>query len=252
MNPTKKFLIGLVIAYMIVAIGLNVTFGSPGLSGTYLDVHSAAHDRYLDITKSDPYKRYKERADLQEPDAQLLANAEFVAEYEQNPLFQAEQARIWWRLLVFDLLNAATLIALAIRFLRKPLAAFLSEQVEQIRSRIEKAEQARAEAARNKETAQTKLDGLDTDREQIASHAGERADAETRAIAAAAEHQLAQLEQETMERKDLEERRAAMELKRQLVTQAVDQLEQQLRTTHSQKREDVLVNQFIEGLEQPQ
>lgn len=252
MSPTKKFLIGLVVVYLIVAISLNIALGSPGLSKGYLADHSEAHDRYLDITKSDPYKLYKQRPHLQEPDAQLAASIEFVAEYEQNPLFLAEQARIWWRLLVFNLLNAATLIALAVRFLRKPLAAFLNDQVEQVRNRIEKAEQARAEAASNKEVAQAKLDEVDTDREQIASHARERADEEARAIAEATEHQLAQLEQETAERKDLEEHRAAMELKRQLVTHAVEQLEQQLRTTDSQKREDVLVGQFIAGLERPQ
>ncbi len=252
MSPTKKFLLIYAAVYLPLAIGINVAFGPPGFTPDYLEENQAQHDRYLDGVKRDAYKIWTERPELNPPDEALSALIAFVEEYEGREDFIGEQKRRSLYVIFFDCFNVTMLIVLVVRFARKPLAAAIDAMIEQVRTRIEKAEGAQAGAAQRKKTVEDRLAGIDSERERILRETAQQVDLERAAIEEGTAVALAQFEQELEDRKRAEELKARNAMKAELVDEAIAVLIARHKAEHSAEAESVLVEDFVRQLERMQ
>jgi F0F1-type ATP synthase membrane subunit b/b' len=248
-NPTKRFFLIFFGVYLVVTVLWAAFMGPPGLTNEYLDEYKADHERYLQVIKSDAYKIHKERPNLHPAEGKLLRGVEFVKEYEAREGFHAEQKRISLFELVFSIVNAAMVVILAVRFGRKPLLGFLDEKIDDIRQKLDRSESARAKAAELRAAAEDNVARLDAQRQKVEQQAGEMIKDEKARLAEGTRLALEQLDEETEARKRAEERRAAMLVKEELVTQSVDQLAKELQTTLTPQDQDGLFDEFLGRLE---
>ena len=249
MKSAKRFLGVLLLAYVVIGMGALAVLGGPGLSKPYREQHGRDHEHYLEIIKSDAYKLHQQAPKAHPADAQLQERLDFVEAYENRPEFQTEERRLARRDLFFDLLNVLTVAMIAVRFGRKPLLGFLDQQIEKVQGRIAKAKEDRETAARRRAEAEARLQAIEQDAAHIAEQAEQLAGQETQAIQDGTGLQLTQIDHETEQRKELEERRAAATVRRELVEQSIALVEQRLRAEGTGLREDALLNQFVRGLE---
>jgi len=276
-TPAKRFLWIFLGVYALAVVVGFVLLGSPNLSRAFLETgtNKTRYDRYIEIVKSDDYKLYRELAGsapspqeqdrcieaavtmVHRPDeekahelaAALADNIRFVREFEADPLYRKEARRRDLRALYFDVLNFAAVVAIAWRFGRKPLLAFLDQRIDDVRMRIQRAEEARAAAAQRQAEAARKLDALEADKARIAEQTQQLLEREVAEIREMEREGLAQIEEEIEERKRLELRRAAMELKRELVVKAIGLVADRYRDSATAEERAVLVDEFIRGLE---
>lgn len=248
MSPVKKFILGFCGVYLVVAVGVMIALGGPGFSGDYLEQYGREHDRYLEIVKSEPYKLHRENPDLHPAEGALAQEVAFVEEYTSRPEYRAERRRTDIRQLFMDCFNALCVIVLAVRFGWKPLLGFLDAEIAKIKTRLDEAAKARESASTDLAAAEAKQASLDDDKSRIAQQGEDAAAHQAKEIEEGTQQQLAQLDAETEDRKRLEEHRAVMQLKREIVEQSVADLEQTLRALPPEQREPVLIEQFVREL----
>lgn len=256
MSPTKRFLLGFfgfALAGWITGI---VLFGSPGFSSKYLAQHHHDHEHYIEITKSDLYKRYLERPALNGPDrldahhaALLRGYIPFVEEYESRPAFQAEVHRIENLELYFEFFNPLLVILLVWRFGRKPLAGFLDAQIAALRERMDAAAAARIAAAARLEEANARVASLTEEQARVQADTAARLERELAELEAANKASLASMERELEERKQAELNRATQQLKKELVDAAMADVVRDLQAQRSPRNEERLLEAFLAGLE---
>jgi F0F1-type ATP synthase membrane subunit b/b' len=250
MSSTKRFLLTFFIVYMTLAVIWALLFGPPGLSEEYLEQNKADHERYLEITKSDWYKRYEERPLLHPAENSLQeSQIAFAEEYSSRPDFIAESRRAAIFHNFFEFYNALAVVIIAVHFGKKPLLAFVDQQIADVRAKMDKARTAREAAQGHRGEAQVKMDGLEAEKAQIEEQAAEMIDEDAKAIAEGRENILAQIDTETEERKTLEERHAAMRLKEELVDQAMAELTERLKASTTPQLQSAMLDQFVRGLE---
>ena len=205
MSPAvKRFLIGYVVVYVVLCVIGLAWLKSPTFSKDFKREHGAELERFHKILKTPAYKAYHERPRLVQPDAALKADVAFVEEFEETPAFKAEEHRFSLYVLYFKWMSSIMFVALVARFASKPLCGYLDGQIAEIRKNLGEAEQARADAAKQKAEAQSQLETFpaladeikrkaDTDIAAAVAHANEEG--------ALTEHQL------TVEIEDRETRR---------------------------------------------
>lgn len=254
MTPTKRFLI--IFAVVAVAGWLlgNMLFGPPGLSGSYLETHKDAHEHYIEIIKNDTFKLYRERPTLHgvdsSPDPDLKRMIAFVEEYEQEPMFHAEEHRVGLFNLYFDFFNATMLIVLAVYFGRKPLLNLIDTQIADLRERMERAAALRAEAEARRMEAQKAQDRLPEIREQTREEAERALERDILLLTEENRLRLEQMRQELEDRKTQEELAAARKVKRELIDAAIGEIEKSYRAGKSPEHHATLVADFCDRLEQ--
>jgi F-type H+-transporting ATPase subunit b len=257
---TKQFLIAFVGVYFVLWVIGTVAFGPPGYQEAYLEQYGEEHEHYIEVIKSTGYKYYVQNPDgieaayaenpnLAPPLANLPDAVAFVEQYESRDAFQAERTRRGRYALYFDFMNATALVLLTVWFTRKPLVAFLDEQVATVRTRIETAAAARSDADTRRKQAEERIAGLDQEREEVIAHARTLADQEAGHIREGTEAVLTQLDRESEQRRRMAEHEAAMAVKRELVQKAVARLTEQLKSEASDTRQDQLVHEFAKSLE---
>lgn len=249
MTPTKRFLLVFLAVYVVVAVTLIVLLGPPDYSSAYMDEFRDAHQRYLEIIKSDEYKLHQERPHLHPAEGRFADDMEFVHEYESRERFQDEQRRMFAYNLLFDLLNAGAVVALAVRFGKQPLLGFLDDKIDDVRRRIRRSEEVRARAAKAKAQAEAKLKGIEDDKRRIEHQTAESLQQEKQAIAALTAENLDLIAVETEERKQREARQAAMQMKAEIVERSVSLLAERLRSELTESDQAVLLEQFVGRLE---
>lgn len=262
---TKQFLIAFAVVYAILAAFGTVMWGPPGYSSEYMDEHKAEHERYIEIVKSDGYKHwlqrpkrevieqaYERNPGMKPPLEELMPAVAFAEEYEQEPFFVAEKERQATYTLYFEFLNWLAVMVIVVKLGRKPLLEFLDDQAAKVRRRIEKARTAREEAEQRRGEAEQRVARLDQDRQEIEKQNEARIAQELEEIREGTEYTLEQLRAEAEERKRAEEHQAAMRMKAELVTAAIDKLKAQLRESASQDRQTALVHEFVNELHQAQ
>ena len=250
MSPAKRFLLIFFVVYMAGSIVWAVLFGPPGFSSDYLAQNKTDHEHYLEITKSDWYKLYKERPHLHPPgNERQERQAAFVDAYSSRPEFLKESRRAAAFHNFFEFYNAMAVVVLAVRFGKKPLLAFVDQQIGDVRAKLDKARTAREAAEGRRREAQVKIDGLETEKAQIEAQAAQVIEEDAKSIGEAREHILAQIDAETEERKKLEERHAAMRLKEELVEQAVAELSERLKASPPPRLQSAMLEHFVGGLE---
>jgi len=254
MSPAKRFLLIFAIVSLGVWIGANLLLGPPGLSRPYLRQYKQGHERYIEITKSLPYKLYSERPHLHGPGSPgapqgLAENIAFVEQYEANPAFQAEQRRIGVYGLFFDVFNAALVVVILVRFARKPLLNFLEEKAAHVRERIESSAGARGAAEERLRRAEDQLAHVEDERARVAAETARRLEHEMAELKRANERSLALLWQELADRKHQEIVAAKQQVKRELVSETIKRLEERYQAEQSPEREADLIDQFVRDLE---
>ena len=230
MSPEKRFLIILAVVSLVVCIGINAAFGPPGLSGEYREQYKAEHDRYLEITKSNAYKRAVERPELRGPGTEmapagLQAQMDFVETYTSKDLFKAEQARIAKYDLAFGFFNAAIVVVLALYFGRKPLLDFLDNGIAELRRKVRQAEDARIAAEERKRAAEERMAGLAQESRRVGRETQERLGRELAELEEASQHNLQLMEADLADRRKEVGKEAEMALKRELVEAMVEEIE---------------------------
>jgi F0F1-type ATP synthase membrane subunit b/b' len=245
MSNTKRFLYILCAVYVGGAVLGLALFRTPGYSGQYMQRYEKDHAKYREITESEVYKAYVERPKLHPLDEKQRHEIAFAEEYAARPEFKAEKRRMACYTYYFKVLNSAVFILLLVKALRNPVVTFLDGKIKEIRTELDGAEKARAEAEAQKSDAQAKLDqwadtevciGLDTD------NVIERDLAQIRDEFDQARVQLAK---ETADRKQAELYRAARLIREDLVLQAISLLEMRYKTEATQERLAQNVDEFV-------
>jgi F0F1-type ATP synthase membrane subunit b/b' len=248
MSPVKRFFLQFLLVYCVFAVPVLIFLGPPGLTAEYLETYKADHERYLDVTKSEAYKLYTERPELHAGDAAFQERVAFVTEYENRSAYRRENRRRSAYDLIFDVLNAASVVVIAVRFGRRPLLNLIDQQITEVRMDIENAEAAREAAREAKAAAEKKTATLDIERETLSTQAGDLVRHELAAIQESADHTVTQLEREAEERRRLHEEQATHQIKRELVEAAVAKAEECLAQTRSDERQALLIDQFLDGI----
>lgn len=256
MSPAKRFLVGFLGFALLGWLTGIYLFGPPGLSSEYLAQYHHEHEHYVEITKSDIYKRYLERpalhgpAQLDEHNAALLQQyIPFVAEYEARPAFQAEQHRIHRLQLYFEFFNPLLVIVLVWRFARKPLAGFLDAQIAALRARLDEAAKAKADAVARMRDAQVRQSSLEAERERVREDTEARIARELAELEESNQASLRAMERELEERKQAELQQATLRLKRELVDTAIADIVRDLGQHPEAANDQHFLDQFLAGLE---
>jgi F-type H+-transporting ATPase subunit b len=249
MNPGKRFFLIFSIVYAVIAIAWIVLFGPAGYSKDFEAANKTDIDRYFEIIKSDEYKLHKQSPQVHPADDGLRAAMVFLEEFDARPGVRAENRRRDTFHYFFEFFNAAAVVVLIVRYARKPLITFLDTRVSEIRERMERIEHARREAAERRAAADEQLSTLAAETERIGDQGQEMAKQEVTAIEEGTHTQLGQIDEEEEIRLHVEEMRAAMCMRAELVESAMGLVEDRLAATHSEARETVLVDQFLTGLE---
>lgn len=245
----KRFLLGYFVAYVAVATLVNVFLGPPGMSSEFLDAYKQEYDRYLEITKSVPYKKWEQRPHLNPPDESLQAQIDFVDEFRALPAFQAEEDRRFWYSLILDFFNVFMVILLALRFARRPLVGFLDSSVAKIKAELDRARQARETADARLRAAEASIGRLPEEKAAVESQMLTRAEELRRETEALTEKSLELLRRETEDRLEHERALAVQAMKRELVEEAVSSIAERARAENGGREDAALVDDFVVQLE---
>lgn len=230
MKPeVKKFLK----LYFGVAFGvwivLAVTMGPGDLSCAYRREYKEEHDRYLQIIKSEPYKRYVQRPHLNAPGMEHVpedfqAQIDFVDQYEARDEFRREKLRSDSFTVFFQCFNAFLVIWLVWRLGKEPLLKMIDAQIHALREKIAAVQNARDAAAARKTAAQTQVDRAAEDEQQVMAEAEARLSREVAELDEAHQRRLEIMQRELEDRKQEEAHAALMQVKAELVDQAVQEV----------------------------
>lgn len=272
MSPAKRFLLilfGVALAGWIVLVML---FGPSGYSSGYLSgtftfegresTRKVAHDHYLIIIKSLPYKLYSQRPHLHPPEPgpdpeKLMAGIEhltdgevrFVEAYEGQEAFQQEKTRQYWFKFFYRLFNMVLIAALIWRFGKAPMLRWLDAQVAATHDTMDSAARLRAEAEERLQRAEASIENVPAEQKRLEAETQERIARELEALEEANEQSLAIARRETEDRKRKEKLAAALLVKKELVQQSIGQVVGRLREEDSAARQAGWLNQFASELE---
>lgn len=249
MKSAKLFLIAFFGVYLVGSIALNALLGPPGFSKSYLAGHKAEHERYIGISKSDEYKRYLERPHLNPPPPALVEDFGFADEYASTDAYRAELRRRGIYELLFDLFRVGMVALLVARFARKPLAAFLDEQIENVRERTAKTDHDTQLADARLASAEQKKREIEAEREALYADARERARLESLRIEEMTAQAMARLKTEEADRLNHERLLVRRAMKKELVEEASRILVERYEASRSDRSEAPLLARFIEQME---
>jgi len=251
---TKKFLK----LYFGVAIGVWLVFAftlGPGdLSCDYRREYKEDHDRYLQIIKSEPYKRYVQRPHLNQPGsegvpADFADQIAFVEEYESRDEFRREKLRSTFYTVFFQFFNAGLVIWLVWRLGRKPVLKILDNQIHGLRDKISAVRNAREAAAERRRAAAAKLEHVADEDHRILAEAQERLEREKSDLEEQQQQRIAIMKRELEDRKAEEAHAAIMAIKAELVNDAVSELLQRYQQADNELLQAKLVDAFTADLE---
>jgi F0F1-type ATP synthase membrane subunit b/b' len=254
-SGAKGFFLVFAAVYVVLASGGLFLWGPPSYSAEYMADHKDRHEQYLAITKSTLYKQYTQHGDatpedqvLKDQAALLAEQAAFVVEYEATLEFKAESKRRAIYNYYFGFLNAGGLMLIAFRFGRAPITGMLDAQIAEIRGRLDRAAETKAEAMTRFESAQARIGGLEKDEQEAKAHAATLMARERDALAEGTEHALAFIDQETEDRKNIVGQQAIKTIRKELVEQAAVAVSESYQSRRNVETEAAEIDSFIGGL----
>jgi len=252
MASIKRFLILFTVVYLIIATGINVILGPPGMSKEYLAEFNEDQNQYVESIKNKQFKIWKQRPHLVDFTAEenegLQARIDFVREYESRDAFQKEQDRRTTYDMIFDLFNTLMVIVLIVTLARKPVAGLIDTMIEAIRTKIANAEEDRKRADERLEEAEIKVKGLTQDLAGYEGLVNERIENIRRDSALFTGESLAILNNETADRNRFAEVKAIQQVKEQLVEAAIEQVLADYQADDSNDADDILIERFLSDL----
>ena len=272
MSPAKRFLLivfGVALAGWIALVWL---LGPSGYSKEYLSgtftfdgremTRKVAHDHYLIIVKSLPYKLYAQRPHLHPPEPgpdpeKLMAGiqhltegeVDFVEAYESQEAFQREKFRQYWFKFGYRFFNMVLIFVLIGRFGKAPILNWLDAQVAAENATMDNAAGMRAEAEDRLQRAENSIANIPAARERIEAETRDRIARELEVLEEANQQSLAIARQEVEDRKRKEELAAALLVKKELVEQSIARVADHLRDEDSAARQAGWLTQFAAELE---
>jgi len=244
MKSVKNFLIGFVVAYLVIAIGLNMLLGPPGMSPGYMEEFKQDHDHYIEVIKNKEYKFYIQRPHLVEASETLQQNAAFVEAYEAREEFQHEMHRRHIYELSFEFFNVLMLLVLIVPLARKPIMNLLERMIGEVREALTTVETNLTHANDRLETAEKQISGLDQDRAGYERLVEERIEVLRRDSALFTGQSMSLLNQETEERKEYEQIKAERKMKEIVVDAALEQIAKEAQGANAADWNDILIRQF--------
>ncbi|MFP4500574.1 MAG: hypothetical protein ACLFTT_06195 [Candidatus Hydrogenedentota bacterium] len=272
MSPAKRFLLIFFGGAFLAWLALVLLFGPSGYSSAYMEgtfefdgreiPRQEAHDEYLIIIKSLPYKLYDQRPHLHPPEPErdpekdragiehiTEREARFVEAYEAQEAFQRENTRRGWFEFLYRALNVILIVILIWYFGRPPLKRWIEAEVNSERATLDEAAQARSAAEERLAKAQESVDNLPEEREQVAADTQAQITRELEQVEEANQQSLALARQEVEDRKRNEELAAAYLVKKELVYQSIDEVIERLRKESTPERQSAWLRQFLSELE---
>lgn len=255
MTPLKRFLLIFVVVYVGGGILINIAFGPPGMSKSFMGDHDtvAAYEHYLEVVKSEAYKLWRQNPGLHPPEAtpHLADDIRFVEQFEAREDFQHEMHRRERYKLAIETFHVVMMTLLVVKLARRPLARFLDTGVDHIRRRIAHAEAARAEAAKRHETAEAAIERLEAEKAQIAGDGQKLIELELAEITDATERSVEHVRLAAQDRVREEELLATIRLRDQLFDTAVAHIVERFQAQASEADHHRLIADFAHELERP-
>lgn len=252
MARIKRFLIIYSLGYIIVATGINMIFGPPGMSADYLSDYKADHDRYIEAIKNPDYKIWKQRPNLLEaPDARLQDRIDYTAEYEDREEFQEEQHRLHIYNLLFEFFNAGMVVVLVVVLAKGPVGNLVNGLIDKIREQLDEADTTLEVATTRLDAAEQKIAGLDADLAGNAKLVEERIENIRHDAALFTGQSISRLNKEVENRKRHEESKARQQLKEIAVDAAIEQILEKFKANGTDVHNQALIKQFVSELEKP-
>lgn len=242
MSPVKRYLLIFFGVYIGGALLANFLWGPPGLSREYEKQYGKEHEHYLEIIKSDAYKLYAQRPELNPLDPALVT---FVGTYTGREAFKKEEHRQAIYHNFFEFFQVIMVLTLVVHFARKPLLNFLDAQIAEVRTKLERVEQARQDAAQRKQQAEEKARSLPDAKERTARETEALIARERARFEEMARFALETLDKETEDRKQEEQHAAALRVKQELVGQSIDLFVAQYKATVSPEAQAAQTDRFI-------
>ena len=245
----KPLLIKVAIGYVAgIVIGLFL-FGSPSYSKQFRHEYQAELDRFVSIVHSEYYKLYEDRPALHPLHGEELENVEWAEHFAESEAFDAESRRIARYIQYFNALNSAAFILFMIALAGKPILGHLDGQIQEIRQRLDDAAAARKQAGTRKASAESRMEAW----QQEASQIQEKAEAELARCLAEVEREEAEsraaIERHAEERRQMEAEALAQTIHRELVSEAIGQLEKRYNAEKSVEELERSVDHFTTLIE---
>jgi len=241
----RIFFIGLVLFYCLEgALGLFL-FHGPGYSEAYMAEHGQEHERYLRISETPEYQRYRERPHLNPLPVEMKEDAEFAFSYAQRQDFRAERRRIFAYAVWFRVLNIVVVLALTVYFFKRPILGYFDRQINVIREEYADTEHILSEALKKQARAEGLHQAWPQKEKEIHLQAEATLKNNLAEVERETEYVRAQIARDIANRKEAELIAAAHALKLELVNAAVRELEEKYIREASLKRLSENVDLFV-------
>jgi F0F1-type ATP synthase membrane subunit b/b' len=245
----KRLIRNVTVVYALgIVIGL-VLFHSPNFSKSYLQQYGADHERYRAIIKTPEFKAYEERPALHPVHGKLEEDVEFVEAYLERPEYLREENRVWWFVEYFKVLNSTVFILYLAGFVGRPLLDYLDGQIKDIRKGLDDAARARQDAKASKAGVQEKVAGWAEMEDRINKESEATIAQHVAKIQAEESDAATLLARQTAERKQAELFTAARTIKTELVTEAIQRLEERYKNELTLEKLSVNVDHFVNMME---
>jgi len=153
------------------------------------------------------------------------------------------------KLIVYQTINVALLVAGLIYFVRKPIASFFKEKRALFLSAAQKAETARAEAEQQRQHIQTKLSKLESTAEESIQRARAEAADMKKQLIAEAETLSKRIREEAQEAAKHEVQKAKNDLRETLLKEAMESARAQLSTKVTAEDHKRLQSDFLSHIQ---
>lgn len=233
MKNKVRFVLIVSVAYLLLA-GLGVwLLDGPGYSSDYLKEHEQEHKRYLQIKKNHLFQLHAARPHLNPLEGPMLAEAAFALEYRERPAFKAEQWRMLLYSLWFRVLNAVFIFLMIYYFGWSHILNFLDQQISDVRDREVHLREDLAASIDEAAAMRLSFETLPEKEAELQAAHEALLQEKLSGIEEHTENALKQMALNAEKRIAAEKKAASVAIRRELVTNAVHELEMRYRKAAS-------------------
>ena len=252
-SGAKKFLVTLVIIYVVVSVGLFAAFRIgqiPSAEFKVLDRTIESGAVTLEIRGEKLSGKALHKAVVRLGWREWRALGRKLKERDQHNLARYFHTRVLRRLYekLMTFWNFFVILFTMVHFARKPLLEFLDKRARDIKQELDDIAERRRESEEDLRAAMDRLGGLDGESEQIRRRAAETAEKTRKALREETESTMERLEEAREKERQQIYKRARKQMQTYLVNRAVKQAEAILREETEPEAQERLIRRFIEEL----
>jgi len=174
----------------------------------------------------------------------LALSAAAAEEQKGTSSFKKTWMKVW------EVLNFLILAFLVFKFLKDPVKKFFQERADMFQQQIEEAEGASLEAEREFKEIEKRLELLDEEIQQLQHVIIEQGERERNKIISDAKQTAEYMLEKARLQSDMMVRNAKMELRRQVIDEAVGIAEESIRKAMEKEDQERLVDEYLRSLKQ--